>query len=110
MDSIFENNSNWKNRNNMNNNSDDNVESFRLKQDNNLNNDNVNKLIPNEDKVEFEKKLNENIKEMNKPLKLKQIDILFRIYDFDLDNSIDFKEFVYLIRMYDIFGFLTNAT
>jgi len=93
MDSIYDNNLNWKNKNNSNIN-DDNIESYRLKQDNTINNDNVNKLIPNEDKVEFEKKLNESIKEINKPLKLKQIDILFRIYDFDLDNTIDFKEFV----------------
>lgn len=69
------------------------MDNFRLKQDQ------MNKLIPSDDKAEFEKKLNQNIKEMNKPLKVKQIEVLFRVFDFDLDGAIDFKEFVYLIRM-----------
>lgn len=60
--------------------------------------DKPNTLISDEEKVEFEKKLDSSIKEMSKPVKTKQKGILFRIIDFDLDGSIDFKEFVQMIR------------
>lgn len=44
--------------------------------------------------VEFEKQL----KQLEKPLKHKQVHILYKIVDIDSDKNITFKEFLRLIR------------
>lgn len=44
--------------------------------------------------VEFEKQL----KQLEKPLKHKQVHILYKIVDIDSDKNLTFKEFLRLIR------------